>query len=508
MQNPKCKRQNETRWLGTVEEPAKRVPVLYDVDVAIAGSGTAAVIAAIAAGRYGAKTVVIDRFGQVGGNIGPGMWSGGSLHLALINQGDPDHEELLNRKGMGGIPEEFHRRVILGRPNADAIADEVRRELEAKHLNVAGYQAGAGGGLPGYFVDSHVCSHVALEMMEEAGVELVLSAYAADPIMDGNRVTGLFVETKSGRVAVKAKVVIDGTGQAEVAMRAGAPVRKVKAPNLGLWYAMGGVDWEQYQRFADANAEASEEDLAWSRENLAASRTEADPFPDMHHMLPYLRKAWEAGEFEFRRKVGEGSIHIGLGNLGDGMAGGRTGTAGAFDFSETQVVTQMELEHREHCYRFARFLRTYIPGFENVYLMVCSPFLGARGGRSIDAVYPISMEDLEAERQFDDVIYIYNDRRSQKNCDVPYRALVPREIDGLLATGRSAMPYGPNFRARCNMLLNGQAAGVAAALCVRDEIQPRDLDARRLQKILVQELDCPLAEEERLGEMGLKSGEM
>ncbi len=86
----------KTRWMGTIEEPAKQVPVLYDVDVAIAGSGTAATIAAIAAARFGARTVVIDRFGQIGGNIGPGMWSGGSLHLALINQGDPDDEELLN----------------------------------------------------------------------------------------------------------------------------------------------------------------------------------------------------------------------------------------------------------------------------------------------------------------------------------------------------------------------------------------------------------------------------
>ena len=490
--------------MGTIEEPAKTVPVLHDVDVAIAGSGTAATIAAVAAGRYGARTVVIDRFGQVGGNIGPGMWSGGSLHLALTNVDEPDDEELLNRKGMGGIPEEFHRRVILGRPNADAMPDEIRRELEARHLNVGGYRAGAGGGLPGYFVDSHVCSHVALEMMDEAGVELVLSAYAGDPIMDGNRVAGLFVETKSGRVAVKAKVVIDGTGQAEVAMRAGAPTRKVMAPNLGLWYAMGGVDWDRYQCFAVENPDASEEDLAWSKANLAAAKSEADPFPDLHHMLPALRKAWEGGEFEFRRKVGKGSIHIGLKYIGDGMAGGRTGTAGVFDFSEAEVVTQMEREHREHCYRFARFLRTYIPGFEDAYLMVCSPFLGARGGRTIDAVYPISVDDLTAERQFDDVIYIYNDRRSQKNCDVPYRALIPKEIDALIATGRSAMPYGPNFRARCNMLLNGQAAGVAAALCVRDSVEPRSLDARRLQKILVQELGCPLAEEGRLREMKLE----
>ena len=490
--------------LGYVEEPAKKVPMLYDVDVAVVGSGMASIIAAIAAGRYGATTLLIDRFGQLGGNIGPGMWCGGSLHLALINQSDSDDEELINRKGMGGIAEEFHRRVIFSRPNAEEMTDEIRRALEEKHLNVGKYRAGAGGGLPGYFVDSNVCSHVALEMMDEAGVALLLSAYGADPIMEGSTVNGLFVETKSGRLAVKAKIVIDGTGQAEVAMRAGAPVKKVMAPNLGLWYAMGGVDWDRYEGFAEAHQEASEKDLEWSRKHLAVAETEADPFPNQHHMLPYLRKAWEAGEFEFRRKLGKGSIHISLRYIGQGMAGGRTGTAGEFDFSEAKVVTQMEREHREHCYKFARFLRKYIPGFKDSYLMICSPFLGARGGRHIDAVYPISRDDVMAERQFTDVIYIYNDGRSQKNCDVPYRALIPKKVDGLIATGRSAMPYGPNFRARCNMLLNGQAAGVAAALCVKDRVPPRDLDVKKLQKVLVHELDCPLAEEERLRELGLR----
>jgi len=186
------------------------------------------------------------------------------------------------------------------------------------------------------------------------------------------------------------------------------------------------------------------------------------------------------------------------------MAGGRTGTAGEFDFSEAPVVTQMECEHREHCYGFARFLRQYIPGFEEAYLMFCSPFLGARGGRYIDAEYPISRDDLAAEKRFDDVIYEYNDGRLHQSCDVPYRALVPKGVDGLLATGRSAMPYGPNFRVRCNMLLNGQAAGVAAALCVRDGVEPRHLNVKGLQRILVDELHCPLAEEGRLRDLGLR----
>ena len=108
-----------------VDEPGKRVPVAYEADVVVAGAGIAGTIAAIAAGRHGAKTIIVDRFGQIGGNMGPGMFAGGSLHFALKNQSDADDTELLNRTGMGSIADEFHRRVIFSRPNADRITPEV-----------------------------------------------------------------------------------------------------------------------------------------------------------------------------------------------------------------------------------------------------------------------------------------------------------------------------------------------------------------------------------------------
>ena len=500
---------NESDVLGYLEEPSKKVPILYDVDVVVVGSGVAGTIAAIAAARYGARTLVVDRFGQLGGNIGPGMWSGASFCLALIRENEPDDEELLNRNGMGGIPEEFHRRIIFSRPVADQITDEIKQQLEEKHYNVEEYRAGNWGKDRRYFMDSNVCSYVALQMMKEAGVERLLSAYAADPILADSTVKGLYVETKSGRVAVRSKVIIDGSGQADMAMRAGAPVKKSMRPGIGLWFAIGSVEWDKYERFRREAPEPVAEDLEWAREHLVMGESEADLPPRLRHLLPCLRKAAEAGEFEFRHKVGKGLIaNTGRGGVeieyyGRGIAGNRTGTAGEFDFSEAKVVSQLECEHREYVYRYAMFLRKYIPGFENAYLMVCSPFLGARGGRYIDAVYPISSRDLAAERQFDDVIYIYQDRRSQKNCDFPYRALVPKKIDGLLACGRSSHPYGPNFRGRCWTLLNGQAAGVAAALCARDGVQPRNLDAKKLQRILVDELRCPLAEADRLVELGL-----
>ncbi|NLX07599.1 MAG: FAD-dependent oxidoreductase [Phycisphaerae bacterium] len=495
---------NESVQRMYVEEPAKRVPVLYDVDVVVAGSGIAGSMAAIAAGRHGARTVVVDRFGQLGGNMGPGLWGGGTLHLSLTKGEKDDLADLVCRNGMGGIPDEFHRRAVFARPNADAITDDQRRELEEAHMNVPDLRLGTGGGLSGYIVDSFVASHVLLEMMDEAGVETLTSAYAADPIMEGRTVKGLYVETKSGRVAVKAKVVIDATGQADVACRAGAAVINITRPNLGLYFALNRVDAEKYFRFRDANAEADPADLEWAKRTFTSEKNEADPYACPPHMLKAARKAYEAGEFEFARKVGTCVISLVLkdDHFRDGLAAGRTGTVGEIDFADAKGVALMEREHREHVYRFATFARNYIPGFEDSYLLLTSPFLGARGGRYLQGIRPITGDDVRAGRRFDDAIYPFSNGSAKDSCDVPYRSLVPKETDGLLAAGRSAFVYGPNFRSRYSAMLNGQAAGVAAAICAKDNVQPRNLDIKKLQKALLA-LRCPLGTPERLKELGL-----
>ena len=501
----KPSRESEPASLAsqTVTEPQRKIPVIYDVDVAVAGTGLGGILAALAAGRLGAKVLLVDRFGQLGGNIGPGMWAGGSLHLALVNERDPAADKLLNRTGMGGVAEEFHRRTILARPNADAIPPETLKELAESHYNVSPYRLGAGAELPGYFVDSLVASHVALEMLDEVQAETLMSVYAADPIMEQSMVKGLFVETKSGRLAVRAKVTIDATGQADIVFRAGASVKRVANPNLGLWWSIGNVDWDKYVEFRESQPEPEPKELDWLRKVVGTDKNEADPYHDIHHLLCGLRHAWQRGEFEFVRQVDRCQIRF-LMNQSPypGTAQGRTGTAGEVDFSEARAVSLMEREHREYVYRLARFFRKYIPGFENSYLMVVSPFLGARGGRYIDAVYSISQQDLELERSFEDVMYVYHDRRSQKSMEVPYRAMLPRELDGILASGRSSVVYGPNLRGRCFVMLHGQAAGVAAALCVREGVTPQQLDPRHVQRVLL-DWGCPLGDEKRLCDLGL-----
>ncbi len=366
-----------------IVEREKTVPVLARTDVVVAGAGIAGTIAAISAARHQAKTILIDRFGSPGGNMGPGVWAAGTLHLALKDRRFPDESALVNRCGMGGIPEEFIRRAVDSRPIARDIPLEVREELERTHYNLDGYRLGAAG----YPMDAVVCTHVAFQMLEEAGVEWLLSAYVCDPVLDGSRVTGVFAETKSGRVAILGKVVVDATGEADVAFRAGAPTVNCKSPGVGLWFSIQGVDRARFLEYL-AHDGIDPADIEWANRTLPGAK---------------------------------------------------------FAANEAQA---------------------------------------------------------DEPSQFADVIYMYYDEKVHRNCDVPYRMLLPKGVDGLIAAGRSGMVYGPNLRARYSVMLDAQAAGVAAALCAADGIQPRQLDVRKLQRILWQH-GCPLGDRVRLKELGL-----
>ena len=458
-------------------EPEKRVPVAYEVDVAVAGGGIAGMMAALAAARNGARTLVIDRFGSLGGNMGPGLWAGGSLHLSLTNE-----EALVNVKGMGGIPEEFEERVLAWRLEEAQLAED-RKE----HFNVPGRRLGSD-----YFLDSHSVSYVAFRMMEEAGVEMMLSTYVADPIMEGDRVIGLFVENKSGRQAVKARIVIDATGDADVAKRAGADTKWSGGnPGIGLFYAVGDVDWEHFQEALSAQGELSADDRRWMEEVMNAEL--GYPTHGLANLVPYARRAWENGGYRIAQRIdGYGRIVTRpFKSPQHGLVRSRAETNGRLDPGDGAQISAIERRIREYIFETVQFFKEYLPGFSNCYLHIVAPYLGARGGRWIDAEYPLSGEDVKASRRFDDVIYIYYDDRAGTATDVPYRALIPRKLDGLIAAGRSAVPRSPNFRQRYSMMLMGQAAGVAAALCAREGVEPRELDVKELQQVLMQ-WGCPV----------------
>ncbi len=472
-----------------VTEAEREVPVAGEFDVIVAGGGIAGTIAAIAASRMGARTAIIERFGRLGGNIGPGMWAGGSLHLALTPDSRDREDALINLMGMGGIPEEFVRRALSYRLDESQLA-----EAEVHRFNVAGKRLGSD-----YFVDSHASSFVAGRMMEENGVEVMLSTYVADPVLKGRRVMGVFVEGKSGRRAVLSRVVIDATGDADVARRAGLETNWSGGdPGIGLFYTMGDVDWRSFRE----STRITERDRAWGREVLEGEL--GYPVGDIGGLLPHARRSWEQGGFRIVRRIdGFGRIVTRpLIMARHGIVKSRAETSGKIDPADSTQISILERRVREYIFELAGFLKSEVPGFGDSYLLVVGPYLGARGGRWVEAEYPISGDDVREGRRFDDVLYIYYDRRKQTATDIPYRALIPKGVDGLIAAGRSAVPRGPNFRARYSMMLMGQGAGIAAGICALEDIEPRELDHRRVQaKIL--DWGGTLVEDERLGELGL-----
>ena len=490
-----------------VTEPEKQIPVLHDVDVVVAGGSVSGVFAAMASARMGAETVLVERFGSVGGNMGPGMIVGGSL--ASGRPHPKAHHQAGVYPGFMGIPKEF-----------------IERHASLGGGSIPPYSSG------NYLRDSNIASYTAMKMLEESGTTLVLSAFASDPIMAGDRVRGLFIENKSGRQAIKAKVVIDATGDADVARRAGAPILYPQAGShevdghsptgMGLYFVIGGVDWEKYNTFA-RQYEASAEEIAWADETLGEKKS-----LKYRHLLSFLKEAVEKGEYEppviedlcgkrieiqvliartpkWKTEVPlDGTMAIG------GVSPGRIHEE--IDTGDGTHISKLEAKLRTSAFEFAQLYRDYVPGFENSYLLLIAPFLGARGGPCIEGEYTLTMEDCRAGRRFDDVTYLYGEFRAlrytceQGECkwtDMPYRVMLPKKIDGLIAVGRSASGI-PDTLLRNRMAVKhmGQAGGTAAALTAKKDISPKELDIKELQRTLI-DSGFYLGDLSRLQELGL-----
>lgn len=487
--------------MSFVTEPEKRIPVAYDVDVAVAGAGVSGVFAAIASARNGARTVIIERFGSVGGNIGPGMIVNGHM---ISGQPHPavGYESTVY-PGLVGIAKEFIQR----------------------------YAALGGGSLPpytkgerNYAADSGVASYLALKMLEESGVRLMLSTQIADPILEGNRVRGLFVENKSGRRAVLAQVVIDATGEADVARRTEAPILYPKtsyhavdghAPTgMGLYYLLGGVDWARYEASLK-DARTTEEDIAWGNKTLGEKLTGT-----FLHVLPFLKMAYEKGEYDPRRTVSLGEARVGITVSGVrkiGVQGVAAGQAAPDRVEELEAsdglhISALEAGLRAFIFETTLFWKRYVPGFEDSCLLCIAPFLGSRGGPCIEGEYTLTMDDCRAGRRFDDVLYLYGEFRAlrytceQGECkwtDFPYRVMLPKKIEGLLAVGRSASGIPDTLlRNRMAAKVMGQACGTAAAMAAAKGISPKKLDIRELQGALL-DAGFYLGDRRRLRELRL-----
>lgn len=422
-----------------VEEPARRLPVIDEADVLVVGGGPGGLGAALAAARSGARTILVERFGSFGGT-----WTAGILS------------------------------AIMPFPYVRGLFDELQRRL-AEMGAWRGWNPAGGHGDGGSY-DSEAIKLVLDRMVVEAGVVPYFFTQFADVIRESDLVTGVIVETKEGRAVIRARQIIDASGDGDVSVRAGAPFEQGRESDgatqpMTMIFKMVGVD--------DARAqEGRKDDWSFSKAWAAAKAAGEVTIPREDVLAtPNPR----AGEWNFNttRIIGK-------------------------DGTKVRDVSDAMIEGRRQVAEVAAFMRKYIPGFENAVVSETAPHIGVRETRRIGCDYHITSDDIVKVTPFEDCIARgnwYIDIHSPtgegtervhppegKWYEVPYRSIRPRGLANVLIASRcldSSHEAHAAIRITPQVMAIGQAAGTAAALCVKQGLRStRDLDAALLRETL------------------------
>lgn len=442
------------------EEPARRLPV-RKFDVVVAGAGTAGVVAAIAAARQGARTVVIEGKGYPGGTVVEG---GTALH-SFYNLW----------KAFPGVPK---RQVVKGIP----------QEIIDRLLAVGGC-SGHAEMLQGYDYDS-VCTAidtelyklVAFEMLAEAGVFVCLHTMLVGAIREASRLRGVIVESRSGREAFYAKAFVDCTGYGDLAAHAGAKYTEPNDYAVCNSFGLANVCIDKYYEFLKANDAVGQ---------LARGIRSGRPGQIIRVGSESARVP--GGMTEEARAIGMAMITTTVHD--NYLMFVKCNFKMPVSPTNRDEVAKAELEIRRRMAKAVELFRRYVPGCEKAFMARTSPSLCIRRGRLIQCDYDISLADVLEGRHFDDEVMIYGFHDSAPRLKIkdggtygiPYRALRVAGIENLLAAGMlitSDHEAHMSTRNTVSCMGQGQAAGTAAALCAARGCGTRDLPYGVLRKAL------------------------
>ncbi|MFQ6132679.1 MAG: FAD-dependent oxidoreductase [Armatimonadota bacterium] len=445
-----------------LHEEAREVPISHQADVVVVGGGTAGPVAALAAARTGARTVLIERYGFLGG-----CCIGGATGLHSFYNIFKQEPGYSPKKIVEGIPQELVDRLT----EAGGGLGHVEMERGGDFVSML---------TP---VDPEAFKHVVLQMLSEAGVSLLLHSLAVGAPREGQEIKAVVVESKSGREAVAGKVFVDCTGDGDVAALAGAPFRHFAGEGnygVSMTFRMANIALERARDFLDERGAITQ--LAHAVKHGAAE-------PGVVRLGMSLRP-WE----EERKPRGlHGRILATSTRANDLTHLNCTGYA-PLDGISRDDLCKAEVELRRQVTEMAAFLKQHVGGFEGSYLVNSAVGAGVRRTRIIECLYDLTRDDVLEGRGFDSEIgrfaFIDNGQyfvRDGGSYGIPYEALVAQGVDNLLVAGRmissDRVVHNSTRNTACCMA-QGQGAGTAAAMCALEGDSPAELDVQRLRRKL------------------------
>ncbi len=444
---------------ATIREPARDIDIVHTTELLVVGSGPGGLAAALAAARAGVQVTLVERFGCFGGN------------LTVV--------------GVEGFAWYRHAQTV----EANGIGREFEERAKAMGAAVPESQSLS------YEIDSEGFKLVADVLVQEAGIHPMLHRMFVAPIMRGDTVTGIIVESKAGREAILAQRVIDATGDADIAHRAGAPTHTTPVEQMqaaSVMFHLAGVDKKAFMAGVRQDPQTYR-DWGTGEWVIETSGKEDAMFS------PFLKKP-------FAQAIRDGVIPAHLNTI--------AGTWGAMhdsgeltymnlvhlagcDGTDPDSMTRFEIEGRKQAMLAVEALRRYTPGCAGVRLRNFGMTIGIRDTRKIDALYNMTEHDVREQARFDDSVGIYPEfidgygvlilPTTGRYMHVPYRCMLPKGVRNLLVAGRAIGGDRIAHAATRNMAccaVAGQGAGIAAALSIRHQTPLERVDIGQLQREL------------------------